>query len=104
MDRDEILEKSRKENLLHDEGVAEAQNKGRQWGVVGFLFLCVLLMLYHLVHGIDNSLPQVFFFGYLSCEAFGQYGARRDKILLAAGSFGVLVTLGLLISYVMGTL
>ena len=40
MEKQEILEKSRKENQLCDEGILRAQEKGRQWGVVGFL-LCV---------------------------------------------------------------
>ena len=34
MEKQEILEKSRKENQLHDEGVLHAQEKGRKWGVV----------------------------------------------------------------------
>lgn len=40
MEKQEILEKSRKENQLCDEGILRAQEKGRQWGVVGFLALC----------------------------------------------------------------
>lgn len=54
MDKKEILEKCRKENLLWDEGKIDARNKGRQWGVVGFIFLCVLVMTYNLLRGLDN--------------------------------------------------
>ena len=32
MDKNEILEKSRKENQLRDEGILHAQEKGRKWG------------------------------------------------------------------------
>ena len=61
MDKKEILEKCRKENLLWDEGKIDARNKGRQWGVVGFIFLCVLVMTYNLLRGLDNQLPLAFF-------------------------------------------
>ena len=103
MDKNEILEKSRKENQLHDEGVLNARNKGREWGVVGFLALCALVMLYNLIRGVDSSLPMVFFLGYLSCEALGQYGARREKIFLYSGLIGLVGTLASVASYVLET-
>ena len=103
MDKNEILEKSRKENQLHDEGVLNARNKGREWGVVGFLALCALVMLYNLIRGVDSSLPMVFFLGYLSCESLGQYGARREKIFLYSGLIGLVGTLASVASYVLET-
>ena len=103
MDKNEILEKSRKENLLHDEGVLNARDKGRQWGVVGFLALCVLVMAYHLIRGLDNSLPMTFFLGYLSCEAFGQYRIRKEKIFLFSGIIGTVGALASLASYILET-
>ena len=104
MDKNEILEKSRKENPLHDEGVLHARDKGRQWGVLGFLALCVAVQIYHLVLGLDNSLPLVFFLGYVTCEALGRYQARREKHLLVTGCLGVLGTLAAILSYAMDTL
>ena len=104
MDKNEILEKSRKENQLHDEGVLHAQEKGRQWGVLGFLALCVAVQVYHLVLGLDNSLPMVFFLGYVACEALGRYRARREKHLLVVSCLGALGVLAAGISYVMETL
>ena len=64
MDREEILEKSRRENLIRDEGVEDARSKGMQWGVVGFLFLCVAVLIYNLARGLDGSLPVAFLLGY----------------------------------------
>ena len=55
MDREEILEKSRRENLVRDEGAQDARNKGMQWGVAGFLFLCVAVLAYNLARGLDGS-------------------------------------------------
>lgn len=103
MDKNEILEKSRKENQLHDEGVLNARNKGREWGVVGFLALCALVMAYNLIRGLDNSLPMVFFLGYLSCESLGQYGARREKIFLYSGLIGLVGALASVAAYILET-
>lgn len=104
MEKQEILEKSRKEYQLCDEGILRAQEKGRQWGVVGFLALCVAVQVYHLALGLDNSLPLAFFLGYVACEALGRYRARREKHLLAVGCLGALGSLFSLASYVMDTL
>lgn len=104
MDKQEILEKCRKENLLWDEGKIDARNKGRQWGVVGFIFLCVLVMTYNLLRGLDNQLPLAFFLGYLACEAFGQYGARRERVTFITAILATLGTLVALAAYVMETL
>ena len=104
MDKNEILEKSRKENPLHDEGVLHARDKGRQWGVLGFLALCVAVQIYHLVLGLDNSLPMVFFLGYVACESLGQYRVRQEKHLLVVGCLGAVGSLLSLASYVMDTL
>ena len=104
MDREEVLEKSRKENLLHDEGEMNARDKGRQWGEIGFLFLCVAVAIYDLALGLDTTLPIVFFFGYLSCDAFGRYGARRDKSRLVTGILYAIGTLAFLAAYIASTL
>lgn len=104
MDKEEILTRSRKENLLHDEGEMNARDKGRQWGEIGFLFLCVAVAIYNLARGLDTTLPIVFFFGYLSCNAFGRYGARRDKSRLVTGILYAIGTLAFLVAYVAGTL
>ena len=104
MDRDEVLERSRKENLLGDEGERDCRNRGRQWGAVGFLSLCVLAMLYHRILGVENHLPLVFFLGYLTCEAFGQYGARRERSALIAALLGAAGTLASAAAYVLATL
>lgn len=104
MDKNEILEKSRKENLLHDEGVIDARKKGEHWGITGFLFLCVLVMTYNLALGLDSNLPFLFFIGYITCESLGRYGARREKLALITGLIGAAGTLLALIAYVMDTL
>ena len=104
MDREEILEKSRRENMVRDEGVEDARSKGMQWGVVGFLFLCVAVLIFYLVRGLDASLPVAFLLGYIGCEAFGRYGVRREKSMLITGILGAVGTLCALTLYVTNTL
>lgn len=104
MDREEILEKSRRENMARDEGVVDARNRGMHWGVVGFLALCVAVLAYNLVRGLDGSLPTAFLLGYIGCEAFGRYGARRERSMLLTGILGALGALCALTLYVANTL
>ena len=70
MDKEDILKRSRREK---DEGLTYAQDRGRQYGVVGFLVLFLVIMIYNMVRGLDNSLPLTLFWAYLSCEAAGRY-------------------------------
>ena len=104
MDKNEILEKSRKDNQLRDEGVLHAQEKGRKWGVVGFLSLFVAVQIYHLVMGLHSELPTIFFMGYVSCEALGEYGFRRKKSYLGLGIVAALACVLNLAVYVKHTL
>ena len=71
MDKEDILKRSRREK---DEGLTYAQDRGRQYGVVGFLVLFLVIMIYNMVRGLDNSLPLTLFWAYLSCEAAGLAG------------------------------
>ena len=58
MDKEDILKRSRREK---DEGLTYAQDRGRQYGVVGFLVLVLVIMIYNMVRGLDNSLPLTLF-------------------------------------------
>ena len=104
MDKDEILEKSRKENRIHDEGVMDARRKGQQAGVIGFLFLIVAVILYNLLMGINSPLPVLFLLGYLTCQAWGEYIARRGKTTLITGIIGIFGTIAAIGAYVVSTL
>ena len=72
--------------------------------MVGFLFLCVAVLIYNLVRGLDAPLPVAFLLGYIGCEAFGRYGVRREKSMLITGILGAVGTLCALTLYVANTL
>ena len=98
MDKEDILKRSRREK---DEGLTYAQDRGRQYGVV-VLFL--VIMIYNMVRGLDNSLPLTLFWAYLSCEAAGRYFARKEKSVLATAVLAGLASLFSLVSYILETL
>ena len=104
MDRNEVLERSRKENQLHDEGVRDAQQKGRRVGVAGFFLFVAIVIVYNMVLGISISLPVAFMLVYLTCQAWGQYVERRDTIVLITGIMGIVGTIAASAAYVMSTL
>ena len=87
-----------------DEGLTYAQDRGRQYGVVGFLVLFLVIMIYNMVRGLDNSLPLTLFWAYLSCEAAGRYFARKEKSVLATAVLAGLASLFSLVSYILETL
>ena len=99
MDKEDILKRSRREK---DEGLTYAQDRGRQYGVVGFLVLFLVIMIYNMVRGLDNSLPLIW--AYLSCEAAGRYFARKEKSVLATAVLAGLASLFSLVSYILETL
>ena len=101
MDKEDILKRSRREK---DEGLTYAQDRGRQYGVVGFLVLFLVIMIYNMVRGLDNSLPLTLFWAYLSCEAAGRYFARKEKSVLATAVLAGLASLFSLVSYILGNL
>ncbi|WP_288924063.1 DUF6442 family protein [uncultured Bifidobacterium sp.] len=104
MDRDEILEKGRKDNRLHDEGALDAHQKGRRVGVAGFMVLIAVVIIYNAAIGISISLPLVFLLGYLTCQAWGQYVARRETVVLVTGVVGSVGLVIALAGYVLSTL
>lgn len=104
MDRNEVLERSRKENQLHDEGVQDAQQKGRRVGIAGFFLFVAIVVVYNMVLGINNPLPVAFMLVYLTCQAWGQYVERRDTIVLITGITGSVGTVAASAAYVMFTL
>lgn len=79
MERDRILEKSRKEK--RDEGKEFTFDKGRKCGVAGMLIIWLFLAVFNLYtnHKATNYALTSVFTGYLSCESFGIYYTSKRK-------------------------
>ncbi|WP_034259521.1 DUF6442 family protein [Bifidobacterium pullorum] len=85
-------------------GLWTRTRKGRRVGVAGFMVLIAVVIIYNAAIGISISLPLVFLLGYLTCQAWGQYVARRETVVLATGIVGSVGTVIALVGYVLSTL
>ena len=91
MDKEEVLEKSRKEK--RDEVKEYAFDRGRKIGVIGMVIIFGILAIFNLYNnrkGTNFALLSLFF-GYLGLESFGIYYITRRRIDL----FKIILGLGL---------
>lgn len=84
-------------------GQGRDTGKGTQ-GEYDTRLLCVAVLAYNLARGLDSSLPVAFLLGYIGCEAFGRYGARRERAMLVTGILGAVGALCAVTLYVANTL
>ena len=90
MDKNEILEKSRKENK--DEGMVEAENKGMRIGFMFFCALFVFIAIFNLFFGETSTFNAVssLFWAFFAALTYGRYRFTKSKQLLIttiAGAF-----------------
>ncbi len=103
MNKDEILERSRKEKK--DEGIEYAMNKGRRIGTAGMSAMFIVLVVFNLVKGINNYSIYAIFWTYVGLENLGKYTVTKGRPLLIGSIAGILagvLYLGCYILHVMG--
>lgn len=80
VDKKEILEKAQKES--DDEGLQNARNKGRAWGVLAFTAVYVIITIFNYVKDNPNNLPSLFFMAYIAAESIPEFIFTKKKIFL----------------------
>lgn len=80
VDKKEILEKAQKES--DDEGLQNARNKGRAWGVVAFTAVYVIVTIFNFVKDNPNNIPSLFFMAYIAAESIPEFIFTKKKIFL----------------------
>lgn len=80
VDKKEILEKAQKES--DDEGLQNARNKGRAWGVLAFTVVYVIITIFNYVKDNPNNIPSLFFMAYLAAESIPEFIFTKKKIFL----------------------
>lgn len=100
MDKKEILDKARRED--DDEGVKNAQNKGRLWGVSAFLLLYVIVSVFNMINNKSNDFATMFFTAYIAAESIPEYIFTKKKIYLFAAIILGIATVISLIKYLTG--
>lgn len=102
MNKEEILAKSRRENL--DEGKKNAENQGRQIGILSFLIVLIFLIIFNMCTDQPNDAPIAVFWAYVAAEAYPRYRFSKDKSLLVTTIAGGLLSIANLIIYVIDVL
>ena len=102
MERDEILEKYRREGV--DEGREEANRRGDDVGFYALCALALLLMLYQAFTGQVFGDVAAVLFVFSSAGSFARYRADRDRSFLGMGILTGALCLGCLGWYVWHTL
>ncbi|MGL5515091.1 MAG: DUF6442 family protein [Sporomusa sp.] len=98
MNRDEILEKSRKENV--DEGLLTAQNQGRKIGSIAFCVVFIVIIVFNILNGLSTDAPLAMFWAYLAAEAYPMYKFTKNKsyiVVVIAGSLASIFSLANLV-------
>ena len=102
MDRNEILEKSRNEGS--DEGMTNAQNKGRRLGWSAFCLVEIVVLGFNLCLGASNFLPLAFFWAFAAAEAYPMYCFTQKRRYLTTVILGGVFSVFCVICYILSAL
>ena len=100
VDKAKILEKAQKES--DDEGLQNARNKGRVWGVVAFTAVYVIITIFNFVKDNPNNIPSLFFMAYIAAESIPEFIFTKKKIFLFTSICAGIAAILNLIQYMTG--
>lgn len=100
VDKKKILEKAQKES--DDEGLQNARNKGRAWGVVAFMAVYVIITIFNYVKDNPNNIPSLFFMAYIAAESIPEFIFTKKKIFLFTSICAGIAAILNLIQYMTG--
>ena len=89
MNREEILAKSRAEKM--DEGMQQAENRGRRIGVSAFCCVYVFIVIFNFVQGYPSYGFHAMFWAFVAAEAYPKYRFTVGGALACAASLGSFV-------------
>ena len=101
MNKEEILEKSRKSN--YDEGMEHAENQGRKIGYIVFMLLFACLVIFSLVFWQIGTLYAVasLFWVFMGVEAYAKYRFSKKKVYLVTAVAGSLASVCFVANYIL---
>ena len=86
MNREEILAKSRAEKM--DEGMQQAENRGRRIGVSAFCCVYVFIVIFNFVQGYPSYGFHAMFWAFVAAEAYPNYREQGISGLHGRGGAG----------------
>lgn len=98
MNKEEILAKSRRENL--DEGKTNAENQGLKIGSIAFTALIVFLILFNLCTNQPNDALLAIFWAFLAAQSYPRYRFSKEKSFLVTTIGGSLLSIANLATYI----
>lgn len=98
MNKEEILEKSRREHK--DEGLIDAENKGRGVGITAFCIVFVIIVIFNFFHGQNNNAPFAMFWAFMAAEAYPKYKFTKSTSSLITTIAGGIAAFFFLLSFI----
>ena len=99
MNKEEVLARSRKEGI--DEGVVEAENRGRKWGYVIFSIVCIFVIIFNFINGQKNYEIMAVIFAFTGAEAYAKYSFTKQKVFLVSTIAGAVAAITFLANHVL---
>lgn len=99
MDKEEILAKSRKENI--DEDVIITENQERKIGESIFCLVFIFITLFNFFNGQSNEIAMAMFFTFITGELYSKYHFTKNKVFFISYIAGLIVTILSLITFVL---
>lgn len=99
INKDQILNKSRKENK--DEGMEYAENRGRKLGFAAMFIFYISLITFDFFMGKINYAPLSLYCAYIAAESIPKYLFTRKKTYLVSVIGGFTSAILLFVNYVL---
>ncbi|MDN6317974.1 MAG: DUF6442 family protein [Tetragenococcus koreensis] len=94
MNKDNILEKAKKENLINDEAKNNKSKIGKQWGLAAANIIIFAIIIINYMNSKDISHLFAICGAYVGFEHMGKYFANKEKTDLLASLGGMLILVG----------
>ena len=102
MEKEEILAMSRKE--MHDEGMLDAENRGRRFGIVAISLVLFIMMVINFIAGESNFGVLALYLSFLAADAYPRYRFTRSSGYLASTILCAVAALCCLTAYIVSLL
>lgn len=102
MNKEDVLERSRAEKV--DEGMQEAENRGRRIGEIAFCGVFIFITLFNFFKGQPNYAPMAMLWAFLAAESYPKYQFSKNKSYLVATIAGTVASIASLVSFVISNL
>ena len=97
MNKDEILAKAKKENLIADEAKNYKNKIGKQWGLIASSIVIFGIIIINYMNNKDINHLFTIYGAYIGFEHLGKHVANKEKTDLLAALGGILVLVGSLV-------